>query len=78
MYTYFQTRVLTIERSLAFKRDYKRAAKGRHRTTLDDALRPVIVALASNRIGHEARYRDHGLSAIGQATESAMSPPTCC
>jgi mRNA interferase YafQ len=39
----------TIERSSAFKRDYKREAKGRHRTTLDDASRPVIVALARNR-----------------------------
>jgi len=35
----------TIERSSAFKRDYKRESKGRHRATLDDALRPVLVAL---------------------------------
>jgi len=28
----------TIDRSSAFKRDYKREAKGRHRATLDDDL----------------------------------------
>ena len=34
----------TIDRSSAFKRDYKREAKGQHRATLDDALKPVPVA----------------------------------
>lgn len=29
----------TIDRSSAFKRDYKREAKGKHRATLDDALK---------------------------------------
>ena len=38
----------TIDRSSAFKRDYKREAKGLHRATLDDALKPVLVALASS------------------------------
>ena len=55
-----------IERSSAFKRDYKREAKGQHRTTLDEALRSVIAALASDR-PLEARYRDHPLS--GELTE---------
>jgi mRNA interferase YafQ len=53
--------VRTIERSSAFKRDFKREAKGRHEQTLDEALRPVIAALASNR-PLDPRYRDHGLS----------------
>ncbi len=39
----------TIDRSSAFKRDYKREAKGQHRATLDDALKPVLVALATDR-----------------------------
>jgi mRNA interferase YafQ len=52
--------VRTIERSSAFKRDFKREAKGRHRTTLDGALKPVIAALASNQ-PLDPRYRDHGL-----------------
>jgi len=32
----------TIDRSSSFKRDYKREAKGRHRATLNDALKPVL------------------------------------
>ena len=51
----------TIDRSSAFKRDYKREAKGLHRATLDDALKPVLVALASDQ-PLDARYRDHDLS----------------
>ena len=51
----------TIERSSAFKRDYKRAAKGAHRATLDDALKHVLVALANDQ-PLEPRHRDHDLS----------------
>ena len=51
----------TIDRSSAFKRDYKREAKGQHRATLDDALKPVLVALATDQ-PLDARYRDHDLS----------------
>ena len=51
----------TIDRSSAFKRDYKREAKGLHHATLDDALKPVLVALATDQ-PLDARYRDHDLS----------------
>ena len=51
----------TIDRSSAFKRDYKREAKGQHRATLDDALKPVLVALATDQ-PLDACYRDHDLS----------------
>jgi mRNA interferase YafQ len=51
----------TIERSTAFKRDYKREARGQHRTTLDDDLMPVLAALANDR-PLEPRHRDHDLS----------------
>ncbi|QFG77370.1 type II toxin-antitoxin system YafQ family toxin [Acidithiobacillus sp. 'AMD consortium'] len=51
----------TIDRSSAFQRDYKREAKGQHRVTLDDTLRPVLVALATDQ-PLDARYRDHDLS----------------
>jgi mRNA interferase YafQ len=51
----------TIERSSAFKRDYKREAKGRHRDTLDEVLGPVLSALATDR-PLETRHRDHDLS----------------
>ncbi|RCS21429.1 type II toxin-antitoxin system YafQ family toxin [Phyllobacterium salinisoli] len=51
----------TIERTTAFKRDFKREAKGRHRGILDTELRQVIVALASDE-PLEPRHRDHALS----------------
>lgn len=51
----------TIERSSAFKRDYKREAKGKHRATLDDMLKPVLTALATDQ-SLETRHRDHDLS----------------
>ncbi len=51
----------TIDRSSSFNRDYKREAKGRHRATLDDALKSVLVSLATDR-AFDLRYRDHDLS----------------
>ena len=51
----------TIERSSAFKRDYKREAKGQHRATLDTDLVPVLVALANDH-SLEPRHHDHDLS----------------
>lgn len=51
----------SLERASAFKRDYKREAKGRHRGGLDIALKPVLVALASDE-PLDARHRDHELS----------------
>jgi mRNA interferase YafQ len=53
--------MLTIDRSSAFKRDYKREASGRHRSTLDAALIPILTALI-NDDPLEPRYRDHDLS----------------
>jgi len=51
----------TIDRASAFKRDYKREAKGQHRATLDNELKPVLVALAADQ-PLDAKYRDHDLS----------------
>ena len=51
----------TIDRSSAFKRDYKREAKGQHRATLDANLIPVLMALADDQ-SLEPRHRDHDLS----------------
>ncbi len=51
----------TIDRATAFKRDYKREAKGPQRATLDSDLRPVLVALVTDQ-PLEAKYRDHDLS----------------
>ena len=50
----------TIERSSAFKRDYKRESKGRYRATLDDDLVPVLTALVNDQ-PLEPRHRDHEL-----------------
>ena len=51
----------TIERSSAFKRDYKREAKGPHRATLDASLMSVLRALAEDQ-ALDPRHRDHDLS----------------
>jgi mRNA interferase YafQ len=51
----------TIERSTVFKRDYKRESKGQHRTDLNNALIPVLTALANDQ-PLEPRHRDHDLS----------------
>jgi len=50
-----------IEVTTAFKRDFKREAKGRHRAVLDTELRQIITALATDQ-PLEPRYRDHALS----------------
>lgn len=50
-----------LERSAAFKRDYKREHKGRHRATLDGNLKVVLVALATEQ-PLDDRHRDHDLS----------------
>ncbi|KKZ19033.1 addiction module antitoxin [Serratia marcescens] len=51
----------TIDRSAAFKRDYKREAKGKYRTTLDTLIRSVLLALATDQ-ALDAHFRDHDLS----------------
>lgn len=50
----------TIERSTAFRRDFKREARGRYRSTLDAVLAPALRALADDR-PLDARLRDHEL-----------------
>jgi len=51
----------TIDRSSAFKRDYKREAKGQHRAELDDILKPVLLALATDQ-PLDASHHDHSFS----------------
>jgi mRNA interferase YafQ len=50
-----------LERSTAFKRDYKREARGWHNATLDAAFASVLVALLNDE-PLEPRHRDHELS----------------
>jgi mRNA interferase YafQ len=49
-----------IEPTTAFKRDFKREGKGRHRADLDTELKQVITDLA-NDVPLAAKYRDHPL-----------------
>jgi mRNA interferase YafQ len=51
----------TIERASAFKRDYKRERKSKHRTTLDADLKPILTKLV-NDSPLEPLHRDHDLT----------------
>ncbi len=51
----------TIERSNAFKRDYKREVKGKYRKTLSDSLGDVLMFLVNDK-PLDPRYHDHDLS----------------
>ncbi len=51
----------TIERTHAFKRDYKRVARGPYGSSLDGDLRTIILLLAQD-MPLEGRHRDHALT----------------
>jgi mRNA interferase YafQ len=50
-----------IETTNAFKRDYKREAKGKHRLTLESDFTDVVQSLANDE-PLEQRYQDHPLT----------------
>ena len=50
----------TVRRTTQFRRDYKRTRAGRHRVTVDDALRAVVTLLATDT-PLPLRHRDHPL-----------------
>lgn len=50
-----------VVHSSAFRRDYKREAKGKHRATLENDLLPILIALANDQSLDSLR-RDHDLS----------------
>lgn len=50
-----------IERSTAFKRDYKREMKGKHSKTLNDDLTSILISLAEDK-PLKPCFRDHDLS----------------
>ncbi len=50
-----------IERSTAFRRDYKREKKGQHGRRLDELFEPILTSLA-NDVPLPESYRDHPLS----------------
>jgi len=51
----------TVSRTAKFKKDYKREAKGQHRTTLNADLLAVISFLATDQALPE-RFHDHPLT----------------
>ncbi len=50
----------TIEQASAFRKDYKREAKGQHRATLKQDLEGILTALVADE-PLEIRHRDHDL-----------------
>jgi len=53
--------VRTIKQTGQFKRDLKREAKGKYRTTLENSLIPILVALAADE-PLQPRHCDHALT----------------
>ncbi|MFI3215366.1 MAG: type II toxin-antitoxin system YafQ family toxin [Methylococcales bacterium] len=51
----------TIERSTAFKKDFKRESKGKYQKVLNDDFLAVLVVLASDGL-LDVKYRDHDLT----------------
>ena len=51
----------TIERTIQFKKDYKREAKGQHRASLAQDFLGIVNALANDRPLAE-RHHDHALA----------------
>lgn len=49
-----------IDRASSFKRDYKREARGRYRSTLDNDLKSVLIALVNDQ-PLDSKYHDHDL-----------------
>ena len=64
----------TIERSTAFKRDFKREARGRHRRTLDEVLGSVLMALIQDQ-PLAPRFRDHDLGGQWQGYRDCHIKP---
>ena len=70
----------TIKRTNQFKRDYKRATKGRseaYAQKLDTELGAVVQVLRADGT-LDPRYGDHPLVVIGRITGIATSGPTYC
>ncbi len=64
----------TIERSTAFKRDFKREARGQHRKTLDAVLEAALMALILDQ-QLAPRYRDHELGGQWQGYRDCHIKP---
>lgn len=66
-----------IDRTNAFRRDFKREMRGRHRRDLESLLTSVISLLMDDRPLTE-KNRDHALPANGATFANATSSRICC
>jgi mRNA interferase YafQ len=66
-----------IERTNAFRSDFKREKRGQHRRDLDAALTFAVSLLADDNPLPE-RNHDHALGGVGATIGSATSSPICC
>jgi len=66
-----------IERTKAFRRDFKREMRGQHRRDLETLLTSAIALLAEDNPLPE-KNRDHALPANGTTSANVISSPTCC
>jgi mRNA interferase YafQ len=66
----------TISRTAKFKKDYKREAKGEHRTTLDADLLAAISHLATDQTLPE-KFHDHPLAGEYTNHRESTSNPIC-
>ena len=53
--------MIRIERTSQFKRDYKRELKGRHKKTVENDLKEVLMSLVQLE-PLEEKYKDHALT----------------
>ena len=60
-----------IEYTSAFRKDYKREKRGRHRSELDALIAHVVSLLAEDEPLPE-KNRDHGLAAPGAITRNVI------
>jgi mRNA interferase YafQ len=67
----------TIERTTAFKRDFKREKSGQHKRELDVLVSTTISRLVED-VPLPEKSRDHPLGANGETTANATSNRTSC
>ncbi len=53
--------MLKIARTSQFKRDYKRELKGRHKATVENDLKKVLISLVQDE-ALEEKHKDHALT----------------
>lgn len=64
----------TLERTTAFKRNYKRLQKGSLRGALEDELRAIVTLLTQDQ-PLPARFRDHVLTGDGEGNRDCHIRP---